>query len=580
MSLELHWDEARFAEETSALGSFEIPEGTLVLGTDFSDPARTSARIVEAKRRGELVALYAFLADPLENVVQQVGRAIVQQPANGQRYDQVHAMREGRLSVNQKPMHESAGYDAALLRTAILCVKLADVLLYFTQAERDRWSALIARPIRRAALLPAPRMHPRAPDRSGSSIYAPGAQGASLEFLAFSLAERGIAASITPPGAAPETATVIVPEWWRPARVLALAAAGYRVVAPAGGAHQRSAGAEYMPADVFSVGAAIDAVQTGGTGLLYDVDGRSVTESIRAAVPACTRGPLVSIVVRTFDRAVLLERALRSAAAQTYERIEIVVVNNGGPDVEDVVRRACSGRSYRYVTLDERAHISAASNAGARAATGAYVAYLDDDDLLYPDHCARTVEALERSGADVAYTNCIAEYARIDGERKTVLGFQIFRDSEFVARELYVDNFAPIHSIVHRRDVFDRFGYFDESLPVTDDWEMWLRTSRGARFVHVGHVTCEYSWRVDPARGNMTLTHQRQFCESYDIITGRYAADVAGIDAIARRQEQVKQAQRARAGQLAELGPRIAELTLAAMSRDAVAASAVPDPFA
>ncbi len=92
-----------------------------------------------------------------------------------------------------------------------------------------------------------------------------------------------------------------------------------------------------------------------------------------------------------------------------------------------------------------------------------------------------------------------------------------------------------------------------KSLAVTDDWEMWLRASRGARFVHVDRVTCEYSWRVDPAKGNMTLTHQRQFAESYEKITSRYAADVREFPNITAQQAQVKAAQQQRAKQLAEL---------------------------
>ncbi len=201
--------------------------------------------------------------------------------------------------------------------------------------------------------------------------------------------------------------------------------------------------------------------------------------------------------------------------------------------------------------------------------------------MLYPDHFARAVRVLEDARADIVYTNCIAEYAQVSGDRKQLLGFQMFRDSEFVAKDLYLDNIAPIHSIVHRRDLFERFGYFDESLPVTDDWEMWLRASREARFAHVDRVTCEYSWRFDPARGNMTLTHQRQFADSYEYITSRYGADVASIPNIAAQQTQVKAAQRQRAAQLEELGPRMAELTIAAMAANALPLHTAPaDPFA
>ncbi len=582
MTLLLHWNEREYAEETASIRSLPQAQSTLVVATDFSQPSLTVSAIVEARRRGATVALYPIMADPLQGVLEQVGAAIARQPDEGQRFIQLLALRDGRLNVNQKPLHEAAQFAPDVLAAAVLCVKLCDVLLCFTAAEKDRWSALIGRPVRRFAYLPAPRLH-RAPDRGGLAVYAPGMADAQLALIALALQERRLSAEfVNQPQAQIPGSAVIVPQWWRPGRILSLAAAGYAVISPAlGAADARCGCATYRPEDVFSFGAAVDAAQSTAVGLRFDVDARSCAGDIEAAAVPDVRGPRVSVIVRTYDRPALLARALASIAAQTYHDIEIVVVNNGGPGVEAIVRKSCGARAYRYVTLAVRAHISAASNAGAREASGTYVGYLDDDDVLYPDHFARAVEALEHSRADLAYTNCIAEYARVEGESKHILGFQIFRDNEFCAKDLYLDNVAPIHSIVHRRDVFERFGYFDESLPVTDDWEMWLRASRGSRFLHVDRVTCEYSWRFDPARGNMTLTHQRQFAESYEAITSRYGCDVAAIPSIAAQQLQVKAAQKQRADQLAQLGPRMAELTVSAMAQNAVAAQPVPfDPFA
>jgi hypothetical protein len=162
-----------------------------------------------------------------------------------------------------------------------------------------------------------------------------------------------------------------------------------------------------------------------------------------------------------------------------------------------------------------------------------------------------------------------------------LLGFQIFLDKEFVAKELYMLNVAPIHSIVHRRDVFERFGYFDDSLPVTDDWEYWLRlVSNGCRFVHIDRATCEYSWRHDPQRGNMTLSRALDFAESYATITTRYASDLEPYPHLLLQQAQILAGQRQRADQLAQIGERGAEISLSAMAQNAVRSNVPEDPFA
>jgi len=583
--IELHWNEAVYAEETAALRMLQIDGGTLVIGSDFSSASRTVSRIVEARRSGELVALYPMLADPLETAVEQVCGAIGAQTDPGAKFTQLLALRDNRLRVNERALSEAAQYDARTLAAAILAVKLADVLLFFTAAEKERWSTMLGRPVRRYAYLPVPSVHPACTAQNGIAVYAPHCSQARLAFVALALAERRMPANVVcaeNSAAALNAGTVIVPSWWRPARAASLARAGYRVVTPSAGApDDRCACTTYPALDAFALPAAVDAAQSGGCAPRFDVTADWTLHAIRAARCAIDRGPRVSVIVRTYDRPQLLARALRSIVAQTYADVEIVVVNNGGEEVHSIVEEACKPRPFRYRRLPQRMHISAASNAGARAASGTYIAYLDDDDLLYPDHLSRAVEALERSGADLAYTNCVAEYARMNGADKHVLGFQIFRDAEFVAMDLYVDNVAPIHSIVHRRELFDRAGYFDEDLPVTDDWEMWLRAARGARFIHVDRVTCEYSWRHDPAKGNMTLTHQRHFAESYEKITSRYAGDLTCFPNVTALQAQVKAAQKQRAEQLLQLGPRLPELTISAMAQNAVAAEPPPnDPFA
>jgi glycosyltransferase involved in cell wall biosynthesis len=277
-------------------------------------------------------------------------------------------------------------------------------------------------------------------------------------------------------------------------------------------------------------------------------------------------GPRVSIIVRTYDRPALLARAIASIADQSYKNVEIVVVNNGGDDVRAIVESAAAGRPFRYEVMPERKHISAASNVGARAATGEFVGYLDDDDLLYGDHCARTADVLTRTGAELVFTVCVGEYAKMHGDEKHVLGYQIYLDRQYHPDDIYVSNMSPIHSIVHQRAIFERIGYFDETLPVTDDWELWLRlASSGARFVRIERATCEYSWRYDPTRGNMTVDHQMDFVRAFDSITDRYAKDVANRPSIRASQANARAGQAQRAQDAADPEKR-ASIVIGSMS--------------
>jgi len=114
---------------------------------------------------------------------------------------------------------------------------------------------------------------------------------------------------------------------------------------------------------------------------------------------------LVSVIVPTRNRPETLGEALQSIAAQTYSPIEVVVVNDGGRDVQDVISRYSSKCSLNYIPLENNKGRSAARNIAIRAARGHYVAYLDDDDLFFPDHLETLVYCLESGGGKVAYTD-------------------------------------------------------------------------------------------------------------------------------------------------------------------------------
>lgn len=580
MSIRIFFDERDRPEEAGALRALAFPDDALVLGVDIASPAGAVAELVAARRAGRSVAVLPVLNDPLEALHHTIAEGIAKAEPDT-RIAQIRALREERLMISGKTPAQAAEIPSAHRDAAALIVRLADVVLLSTDMERRRWMSIANYWLRRTALLPIVPFGNADGRNPGVTIYAPSTPAARLATLVARLKLRGIdAASISMENARqrPETTVVIAPEWWRSLRGLALAGAGHRVVALAHGGDERSSGIfPYYPHDYPSLAGALDAAFSSGPPIAKtDAPAGRAAEILTAASPAMQSGPLVSIVVRTFDRPALLARAIASIAAQTYADVEIVVVNNGGSDVRAIVEEAANGRPFQYLKMPERKHIGAASNVGVKAARGAYVGYLDDDDLLYADHCARLVSTLEAERADFAFGNCLGEYAEMEGDTKRVLGFQIFIDRDYDPDDIYVGNVAAIHSIVHRRDLFDRFGFFDESLTVTDDWEMWLRSARGgARIIHVDRTTCEYSWRFDPLRGNMTLSHLREFAHFYGVITQRYAADLTDRPSIRALQAESEAIQRSRAEATALEPSRAREMV--ALPR-VVPAHPVPEP--
>ncbi|MGH7330484.1 MAG: glycosyltransferase family 2 protein, partial [Polyangiaceae bacterium] len=128
---------------------------------------------------------------------------------------------------------------------------------------------------------------------------------------------------------------------------------------------------------------------------------RSARDDISNGTTVRDRAPLVSVITPTYNRPELLSRALESIARQNYPAIEKIVVNDGGENVSDIAGRF----AVALVDREKNGGHAAALNSGIVRARGEYVAFLDDDDVFFPDHVSSLVAALEGSHGKAAHTN-------------------------------------------------------------------------------------------------------------------------------------------------------------------------------
>jgi len=220
----------------------------------------------------------------------------------------------------------------------------------------------------------------------------------------------------------------------------------------------------------------------------------ALSQNYKKLYPAqAESGPLVSLIVRTKDRPDLLGNALRSVCQQTYANIELVVVNDGGKDVEDMVRELCEDIPAIYIAHESNRGRSAAANTGLKAAKGDYVNFLDDDDILYPKHIETLITWISLKRVDVAYSSVLSVYFDTppyltEHCKKDELIYNIGFDPE----RILFQNYIPLMSVMFKKKNLDKTGLFDEDLSVFEDWDLWIRMSRHFTFSHVDEVTAEY----------------------------------------------------------------------------------------
>ena len=182
--------------------------------------------------------------------------------------------------------------------------------------------------------------------------------------------------------------------------------------------------------------------------------------------------PLVSLIIRTKNRLVLLAEALHSVVQQTYPKIEVIVVNDGGEDVSEIVESFNDTKlSIILVQFLTSLGRSKAANVGLDRANGEYIAFLDDDDWLDPEHISLLMNALSSNpDKEIAYSCVVC----VD-EKKQLIGNNFCQP--FNRMLLLTGNYIPIHAVLFSSAIVDSGCRMDESLDLYEDWDFWLQAT-------------------------------------------------------------------------------------------------------
>jgi Glycosyltransferases involved in cell wall biogenesis len=200
--------------------------------------------------------------------------------------------------------------------------------------------------------------------------------------------------------------------------------------------------------------------------------------------------PLISVVIPTFNRRCTVERAIISALGQSYQSIEVVVVDDGSLDgTEEVLSRFKSDARFKYLYQQNRGQ-SAARNKGIAASAGELIAFLDSDNYWDVDKLASQLEYWDLNrGYDILYS----EVTHLYDNGETLPGDSRKRHSGMILKKLLLSNFITNNTVLVPRRCFDELGAFDESLRIAEDYDLWLRFSTRYTFLYHPEKVAYYS---------------------------------------------------------------------------------------
>ncbi len=244
--------------------------------------------------------------------------------------------------------------------------------------------------------------------------------------------------------------------------------------------------------------------------------------------------PLITLIIPTHKRPVLLRRALASVNLQLHRDIlEVIVISD---EMDQLTEDVCAGLLRQgdiFIRRNGLAGPSASRNLGLRLARGRFVMFLDDDDAWQTDFTEALLSQLTKFSGNVAYFNCtvVKESRSANGPVKT--GEMSLDMSQMLNDAVFVKNQVHMSCYLFSRYLLAGLE-FDSSMRAYEDWDFILAVLEREMAVHLP-IACSYIYEVDDytsdRRGASASAKDRNAVIDYLYVYRRHPAPSAEIQA-------------------------------------------------
>ena len=243
----------------------------------------------------------------------------------------------------------------------------------------------------------------------------------------------------------------------------------------------------------------------------------------------------VSSIITTHNRLPLLKRAIESVFAQTYNNIELIVVDDGSTDGTE---EYCKSQQFIYIRiLPGQGHGgNYARNLGIKAASGEYCAFLDDDDYWLPKKIEKQVALIETKDCELVHCGRRLEIVSSKGTHYRDLLPSPLHYGD-MHKKILLTICTTTTNILAKRQSLINVGMFDEDLKFWQEYELTIRMAQRKPFYFVNEVLSVY--RVDTSdRGRLTNKYY-EWKEAVRYIHRKHAALYAKLNVFERASVQV-----------------------------------------
>lgn len=204
----------------------------------------------------------------------------------------------------------------------------------------------------------------------------------------------------------------------------------------------------------------------------------------------------VSVIIPNFNREELIVKAVNSVTNQSYQNIEIVIIDDNSTDnsKEIIVDLANSNDNVKYVLLDKNHGANYCRNLGVQISSGNLIAFLDSDDIFMTDKIEKQVEVFKNKKVEIVFTNF---YVDENISKK-------YQESKYIGLQdvIFRNNLGGFSIVMMKKEIFINCGGLDESLPSCQDWDLYVRVLRKSNGYYLNLPLANYYLQNDSISKN------------------------------------------------------------------------------
>jgi len=238
--------------------------------------------------------------------------------------------------------------------------------------------------------------------------------------------------------------------------------------------------------------------------------------------------PLISVVILTYNGAGYIKKAVESVRSQSYQNIEIVIVDDGSTDETPEIISEFSKKDSRIIILTNRTNLGFVKslNKGVKKAQSKYIARLDDDDIWCDSKkIEKQVEFLEK---DKDYVLVGGGMIKTNEKNREIARYLFPEKDKDIRKSILVENLFIHSAVLFRKDAWEKVGGYDEQFGFFADMDLWLKLGRMGKFYNFQEYFTYYLDKETTGNYNMRNKDIRRKLGLFIRLRKKYRNDYSG----------------------------------------------------